>query len=92
VIPKLKNFWHSLPPKVQTAVLVFESAAGTFLTSTASLYLLNPSSACWEWHCLRLTLAGSAVAGANAAKAFWMRPGPGREGGPVIETPATKIG
>lgn len=88
MIQKIKTFWHSLPPKVQTTILIFESAAGTFLGTTAGQYLLDPDSACWKWKCLRLAIGGAIVAGAEAAKNFWMRPGPGRQGGPVVEIPA----
>jgi hypothetical protein len=88
MIQKLKNFWHSLPPKVQTTILIFESAAGTFLATTLTQYLTNPSAACWKWLCLRSALAGAVLAGGYAAKNFWMRPGPGRAGGPAVEIPA----
>lgn len=84
-IDEAKRIWHSIPPRIQTSILVFESAAGTFLGTTAGQYLLNPDSACWKWKCLRIAIGGAIVAGAEAAKNFWMRPGPGRQGGPPKE-------
>ena len=77
LIQRAKDFWHSLPPKVQATIVIGASAAGTFLGQTASQYLLDPSAACWQWHCLRHTLSAAGLAGIVAAKAFYMRPGPG---------------
>ncbi|MGB6383580.1 MAG: hypothetical protein WBF25_00015 [Terriglobales bacterium] len=77
MIPKVKALWHSLPPKAQATIVILASTAGTFLGQTASQYFLEPSAACWQWHCLRHTLSAAILAGLVAAKAFYMRPGPG---------------
>jgi hypothetical protein len=75
-----KDFWGSLPQKVQAGVVVFASAAATFAGTAFS----NPGS-CWTLICIKHALGASVGAGLVALRAFYMRPGPGRNGGPSYE-------
>jgi hypothetical protein len=79
-IESLKSFWGSLPHQAQPAVVVFASAAATYAGTAFS----NPAS-CWQWACIKHGLGASAGAGLIALRAFYMRPGPGRQGGPANE-------
>jgi hypothetical protein len=83
----ITSTWHSLSPAWQATVVVAVSAAGTFLGDQAGRYLLDPSSACWTWPCLRHLLVAAVGAGVVAGKAFYMRPGPG----PKAAAPALPV-
>jgi hypothetical protein len=78
-IESLKSFWGSLPHQVQAAVVVFVSAAATYAGTAFS------NGSCWQWVCIKHGLGASAGAGLIALRAFYMRPGPGRQGGPANE-------
>jgi hypothetical protein len=75
-----KGVWSSLPHQVQAGAVVFASAAATFAGTAFS----NPGS-CWTLVCIKHALGASVGAGLVALRAFYMRPGPGRNGGPVNE-------
>lgn len=75
-----KRFWRGLPHQAQAAVVVFASAAATY----AGTAFTSPTS-CWQWACIKHGLGASAGAGLIALRAFYMRPGPGRNGGPAYE-------
>jgi hypothetical protein len=77
---KFLALWYSLPPKVQKAIIIGGSAAGTFLLHTASQYILNPAGACWTALCVRHLIVAAAGTGWAAGKFFYMRPGPGPNG------------
>lgn len=80
VIAKTKDLWHLLPSRLQATIVVGASVAGTFLGQKASQYLFDPGAACWTWGCTRHTLIAAGAAGFVAARAFYMRPGPGPKG------------
>ncbi len=79
VIAWVKNFWHGLPHQAQAAVVVFASAAATYAGTVFS------NGACWTLVCIKHGLGASVGAGLIALRAFYMRPGPGRDGGPRWE-------
>jgi hypothetical protein len=70
-----KSFWGGLPHQVQAGAVVFASAAATY----AGTAFYNPSS-CLQWVCIKHALGASAGAGLVALRAFYMKPGPGRNG------------
>jgi hypothetical protein len=72
-------FWRSLPIPLQTWILVFASAAGTFLTNW-----LRSGPSCWTWVCLKGTLGAAVAAGIAAERLFKMRPGPGPHAGETV--------
>ena len=65
-------FWRSLPHQLQAMIVVFASAAATFLGGW-----LWDGPSCWTWFCLKHTLGAACGAGYIAVHAFYMRPGPG---------------
>jgi hypothetical protein len=76
-----KDFWHSLPQWIQAGAVVFAAAAGASLGKLLS----DPSVSCWQPACLKHYLGAAIGAGLVALRAFYMRPGPGRQGGPPYE-------
>jgi hypothetical protein len=72
-------FWRSLPVPIQTGILVFASAAGTFLEGW-----LRSGPSCWTWVCLKGTLGAAVGAGIAAERLFKMRPGPGAHAGETV--------
>jgi hypothetical protein len=73
--------WRSLPIYVQTGIVIFASAAGTFLGGW-----LWDGPSCWTWLCLKHTLGAACAAGIAAERTFKMRPGCGPH---ADETPYT---
>lgn len=81
LIAQVKTFWHELPHQAQAAIVVFAAAA----VASLGTYFSDPATACWQWACLKHELGASLGAGVVALRAFYMRPGPGRNGGPAYE-------
>ncbi len=75
----LTSFWKSLPHQAQAAAVIFASGAATY----AGMLFSNGS--CWTLVCIKHGLGASVGAGLIALRAFYMRPGPGRSGGPNWE-------
>ena len=84
IIAKIKNLWYSLPHQVQATAVVFATTAGAVLGQAASKYYLDPAAQCWKWVCLRHTLSAALFAGVIAARACYMRPGPGPNGRQIV--------
>lgn len=77
---KLKAFWYSLPHQVQAAVVVFVAAASSAFGAS-----FMDASSCSNLVCVKHELGAAFGAGIVALRAFYMRPGPGRAGGPPSE-------
>lgn len=77
----VKDFWHGLPQPVQCAGVIFAAGAGASLGKT----LFEPATFSFQWSFLQHQIGTAVGAGVVALRVFYMRPGPGRNGGPSYE-------
>jgi len=72
MLTKIKKYWNKLPHELQAAAVIFTTAAGTTLAK--ELQALIFSSGAFTWLSLKHDIAAALVAGALAARAFYMLP------------------
>lgn len=80
-IQPVKNLWHSLPHQAQACLILFGSTVTTALGDAA----VAAGGGFWHWAALKHTLGAAVGAGIVAVRAFYLRPGPGRQSGPAYE-------
>ncbi len=76
-----KSFWGGLPKHIQAGIVVLTGAAITSVAKAAS----EQAVPCFQWVCLKHYVGIAVSSGFAAGYAFFMRPGPGRDGGPNWE-------
>ncbi len=76
-----KKFWGGLPVHIQAGIVVISAAAASSLGKALS----DQASPCLQWVCLKHYIGIAVGSGIIAGRAFFMRPGPGRDGGPNWE-------